>query len=100
MPAYAVLFTTEVTDEARHAEFRSRVVPLLEAKGGKFVFRGSVSEASDGNTSTSRRIAVMEFATVEQARAWVGPQSEPEYVALRELRDGASTSVSFIVEGS
>ena len=100
MPAYVVLYTTEVTDETRHAEFRSRMVPLLEAKGGKFLFRGGLSEASDGQPVGNRRIAVMEFPTVEQARAWVGPQSEQEYVALRELREGASTSMSFIVEAS
>ena len=100
MAAYAILYTTEVTDEARHAEFRSQVTALLEAKGGKFLMRGNVAEASDGDTTAHRRIAVMEFPTVEQARAWIGPQSEPEYVALRELRDGASNSISFVVEGT
>ena len=100
MPAYVVLYTTEVTDEARHAEFRSRVVSLLEAKGGKFVFRGGVSDATDGQSTAGRRIAVMEFPTAEQARAWIGPQSEPDYVALRELRDGASKAIAFVVEGS
>ena len=99
MAAYAILYTTKVTDEALHAEFRSRVTALLEAKGGKFLMRGNVSEASDGDT-TPRRIAVMEFPTAEQARAWIGPQSEPEYVALRELRDSASNSISFVVEGT
>ena len=98
MPAYVVLYTTEVTDEALHAEFRSRVVPLLEAKGGKYLMRGDVSEASDGETAAHRRMAVMEFPTVEQARAWASPQSEPEYVALRELRDSAGNYISFIVE--
>ena len=98
MAAYAILYTT-VADEALHAEFRSRQVPLLEAKGGKVVMRGPVSEATDGET-TSRRIAVMEFPTIEQASAWIGPQSEPEYVALRELRERAGTCISFVVEGS
>ncbi len=99
MSAYVVLYVTEVTDEERHAEFRSQVVPLLEAKGGKHLMRGDVSEASDGETAAHRRIVVMEFPTVEQARAWAGPQSEPEYAALRELRDSSANTISFIVEG-
>ena len=100
MPAYVILYTTEVTDEALHAEFRSRLTPLLEADGGKFLVRGDVLEATDGETTVHRRVAVMEFPTVEQARAWAGPQSEPEHAAVRELRDRASKSVSLIVEGT
>ena len=100
MAAYVILYTTEVTDEALHAEFRSRVTPLLEADGGKYLVRGDVAEASDGETTAHRRIAVMEFPTVEEARAWVGTQSEPEHAAVRDLRDRASASVSLIVEGS
>ena len=42
MAAYTVLYTTEVIDEALHAEFRSRVTSLLEAKGGKFLMRGDM----------------------------------------------------------
>lgn len=98
MSAYVIL-VTEVTDEERHAEFRSRQPSLIEAKGGKVVMRGPVAEATDGETAGGRRIAVMEFPTVEQARAWVGQQSEPDYVALRELRDSAGNVVSYIVEG-
>ena len=41
MAAYVVLYTTEVIDAALHAEFRSRVAPLLEADGGKYL-RGVV----------------------------------------------------------
>ena len=99
MPAYVILYLTEV-DEARHAEFRSRQRPLLEAKGGKIVARGPVAEATDGETTANRRIAVMEFQTVEQARAWIGPQSEPEYVALRELRDSACKCTAFVIDGT
>ena len=98
MPAYAILYTT-VVDEELHAEFRSRQPSLLEAKGGRIIMRGPVVEATDSETA-ARRIAVMEFPTAEQARAWIGPQSEPEYVALRELRERAGNCISFVIEGS
>lgn len=98
MAAYVVLYAMEITDETLHSQFRDRVEPLLNAKGGRYVFRGPLSEASDGQPTAGRRIAVMEFSTIEQAQAWVGPQSEPEYMALRELRDGGGNYTWFIIE--
>lgn len=56
-----ILYTTEVIDEELHAEFRSRVEPLLEAAGGKYIARGDVSEASDGETAAHRRIPSWSF---------------------------------------
>ena len=100
MAAYTVLYTTEVIDEALHAEFRSRVTSMLEAKGGKFLMRGDIAEASDGDTTAHRRIAVMEFPTHRTGSRLGRPQTEPEYVALRELRDRASHCISFVIEGS
>ena len=51
MAAYVILYTTEVINEALHAEFRSRVAPLLESDGGKYLVLGDVSEATDGETT-------------------------------------------------
>ena len=99
MAAYVILYTTEVTDEDLHAEFRKRVGPLLQAKGGKYLLRGDISEVIGGELTGHSRMAVMEFETVEQARDWAGySQLQGEYVALRELRDRAAKSISFIVE--
>ncbi len=99
MVAYVILYTTEVTDEARHAEFRKRVGPLLQANGGKYLVRGDISEIMGGELTGHSRMAAMEFETVEQARDWAGCSHLPgEYVALRELRDRAAKSISFIVE--
>lgn len=98
MPAYVILHTAEILDEELHAEFRRRVGPLLEAKGGKFLMRGNVSEIIGGDPSGHSRVAVMEFETTEQAQEWArDPQSPGEYAELRELRDRAARSVSLIV---
>ena len=70
MPAYVILHTTEILDEELHAEFRRRAGPLLEAKGGKYLMRGDVSETIGGSASSHTRVAVMEFETAEQAREW------------------------------
>lgn len=98
MPAYVILHTAEILDEELHAEFRRRVGPLLEAKGGKFLMRGNVSEIIGGDPSGHSRVAVMEFETTEQAQEWArDPQPPGEYAELREIRDRAARSVSLIV---
>ena len=98
MPAYVILHTTEILDGELHAEFRRRVGPLLEAKGGKYLMRGNVSEIIGGDTAGHARVAVMEFETTEQAQEWArDPQPPGEYAELRELRNRAARYVSLIV---
>ncbi len=98
MPAYVILHTSEILDEELHAEFRRRVGPLLEARGGKYLVRGNVSEVIGGNATGHTRVAVMEFETTEQAQEWArDPQPPGEYADLRELRNRAARSVSLIV---
>ena len=97
MAAYAILYTVEVRDEDLHAEFRSLVPALLEAKGDKFVSCGDVLGVT-GDGAGQRRLAVMEFPTADQAHEWVGPQTEPKYVELRELRERAGRCISYVVE--
>ena len=101
MPAYVILHTVEILDEELHAEFRRRVGPMLEARGGKYLMRGNVSEVIGGDASAHSRVAVMEFETTEQAQDWArDPQPPGEYADLRELRDRAARTVSLIVDGT
>ena len=101
MPAYVILHTTEILDEELHAEFRRRVGSLLEARGGKYLMRGNVSETIGGDTTGPARVAVMEFETTEQAQEWArDPQPPGEYAELRELRNRAARYVSLIVENT
>ena len=98
MPAYVILHTTQILDEELHAEFRRRVGPMLEAKGGKFVMRGNVSEVIGEDAAGHTRVAVMEFETTEQAQEWArDPQPAGEYAELRDLRNRAGRCVSLIV---
>ena len=80
-----------------HDEFRLRTPPLLEAHGGRFAMRGN---EVDGSVPGLRRISVMEFDTLEEARAWATVAGqEPELVELRAMRDTASTVTTTILEG-
>ena len=101
MPAYVILHTTEILDEELHAEFRRRVGPMLEARGGKYLMRGDVSEIIGEGVTGHTRVAVMEFETTEQAQEWArDPQPPGEYAELRELRNRAARNVSLIVENT
>ena len=98
MPAYVILHTSEILDEELHAEFRRRVGPMLEARGGKYLLRGDISEVIGADSTGHSRVAVMEFETTEQAQEWARDQQPPgEYANLRELRNRAARCISMIV---
>ena len=99
MAGYVVM-DIEVTDEDLHAEFRSRIPALLESRGGKFVVRGKVLEVVGADSAGERRIVVLEFPTIEQAREWPTlHQSVPEFTELREYRDRSANVNTYILEG-
>ena len=43
---------------------------MLEARGGKYLMRGDVSEIISAGVTGHTRVAVMEFETTEQAQEW------------------------------
>ena len=90
-----VITNVEVIDEALFAEFRKRVVPVAEAKGGKYLVRGETIEVVEGDW-VPQIVIVLEFETIEQAREW--PRTA-EYVELKELRQNAARVSMIIVEG-
>ena len=61
------------------AEFRERVGATVEAHGGRYLVRGGATEVADGDW-TPDRLVVIEFDSVEQARAWV---NSPEYTEIK-----------------
>ena len=101
MAAYVILDIEEVKDEEVLAEFRRRREPLLEAHGGRTLFRCDVVEAETGGLLEGRRLIVMEFETLEQARAWPNLQeSLPEAAEIRELRDrGCVVKTTIVAQG-
>ena len=86
-----------INNKEMHDEYRRRIPPLLEAHGGRFVARG---DEAGGSVPGLRRISVMEFDTLEEARRWATVAGqEPELVELRAIRDTASTVTTTILEG-
>lgn len=94
MAAY-VINDMEITDPALFDEYR-RLSPATVAQyGGRFLARGGRTETIEGHWSP-KRLVILEFPSVEQARAWV---DSVEYAPARALRQRASRSNLIIVEG-
>jgi uncharacterized protein (DUF1330 family) len=94
MSAYIVV-SVEVHDPVRYEDYRKSVLPTIEKFGGRFLVRGGKMEVLEGDWP-ARRIVIVEFPSVEIARAW---WNSPEYAAPKALRQATSHSEMILVEG-
>jgi uncharacterized protein (DUF1330 family) len=94
MAAYAIA-DLEVTDPARFAEYRQRVPETLAAYGGRFLVRGGAHEVVEGSWHP-RRLVVLEFPSLTQARRWYDSE---EYREPRAMRLAASDGNLVLVDG-
>ena len=95
MAAY-VIIDVEVTDESVYSSLREQVPAIVEAHGGRYLVQGGAAEVIRGDW-TPRRLFVIEFDSVEQAKRW---QSAPDYADLRERLSKVSRTDVVIVEGA
>jgi uncharacterized protein (DUF1330 family) len=94
MAAY-VIADIEVTDQVGYEEYRRLAGPALEAYGGRFLVRGGAIETLEG-TWQPRRLILLEFESVDQARQWY---HSPEYQEAKTIRERTARSNLVIVEG-
>jgi uncharacterized protein (DUF1330 family) len=94
MAAYIVV-QVDVKDPTRYADYRAMVPPTLERYGGRFIVRGGKTEALEGNWAP-KRFVVVEFPSVEQAKAW---WASPEYADAKALRQATSETLMIVAEG-
>ena len=94
MAAY-VINDMEVTDPEQLEGYKKLSPPTVLKYGGKFLARGGVVESVEGEWAP-KRVVILEFPSVEQARAWV---NSPEYAPARRMRQKASRSNIIIVDG-
>ena len=94
MAAY-VITDVEVTDASLYGQFLEKVTATVEGHGGKFVARGGALDVISGDWMP-KRIALLEFGSVEQAHAWL---SSPKYAALDDIRTRSSNINMVVVEG-
>ena len=94
MSAY-VITDVEVTDAGLYGQFLEKETATVEGHGGKFVARGGALDVISGDWMP-KRIALLEFGSVDQAHAWL---SSPEYTALDDIRTKSSNINMVVVEG-
>ncbi|MEW6733480.1 MAG: DUF1330 domain-containing protein [Acidobacteriota bacterium] len=94
MPAYIVV-NVEISDPVRYEEYRRLVAPTLEAYGGRYLVRGGQVEVLEGEW-TPQRFVVVEFPSLEQAKAW---WRSPEYAGPKAIRQASAHTDMIVVEG-
>ncbi len=90
-----VIVHDEIHDEALFDQFRQRVAATIEAYNGRYLVRGGATEVMDGDW-TPQRIVVVEFDSVDQAKAWL---TSPEYGEIKKIRMQAANASVIVVEG-
>lgn len=90
-----VIIDVKITDPERYQEYRTLAAATLEAYGGRYLARGGKTETLEGDWDTGR-IVVLEFDSIERARAWWASE---EYSAPKAVRQSASVTRMILVEG-
>ena len=90
-----ILIDSDITDEALFGEFADKVGDVVEAHGGKYLVRAGATEVVRGDF-TPHRVVIIEFESVERARAYV---NSSEYAPLAEILERSASSSIIIVEG-
>ena len=92
--AYAIVEVT-VTDPQLFQEYAKAVPATIAAYGGRYLVRGGAVDSKEGGWAP-RRVVVLEFPSMDQARKWY---DSAEYKPLLEMRLKAANSKLILVEG-
>ncbi len=95
MSAY-VIVELNVTDAKLYDEYKKLVPATVEKYGGRFAVRGGKVDSMEGGWNPAR-IVVLEFPSMEKARAWYG---SPEYAPALAMRLKAANAKLILVEGA
>ncbi len=93
-PAYIVA-RVEVSDWDRYRQYMAHTPRVIAQFGGRFLVRGGEAVILEGPDDGLRTV-ILEFPSLEQAKAFY---ASPEYGAVKALREGAGTGSFTAVEG-
>lgn len=94
MPAY-IIVDVKITDPSRYEDYKKLTPASLVPFQGKFIVRGGPTETLEGDW-TPGRIVVLEFPTLERAKAW---WSSAGYAPAKAIRQSASVTQMIVAEG-
>ena len=94
MPAYWVA-RSKINDPVEYKKYTDRVPGIIGKFGGKVLARGGRYQILEG-PAKFHRFVVIEFPSLEQAKAWWASE---EYAEAKALRQRCATTRLTIVEG-
>jgi len=94
MPAYVVA-DVNVFDPEKFEEYKKTAGPTSAEFGGKYLVRGGKLDALEGQWAPTR-LVIIEFPSMEKAKAWWDSQS---YAGPKAIRQACATSNFIVVEG-
>jgi uncharacterized protein (DUF1330 family) len=90
-----VISEVEILDEQLGNEYRALAAASIEQFGGRYLVRGAEPLVPEGE-STTRRIVIVEFPTMERLKEWYASAA---YAQALELRARALERRLMFVEG-
>jgi uncharacterized protein (DUF1330 family) len=94
MAAY-IVGKIDVTNWDRYREYTKVTPGVIKKYDGKFMVRGGDMVTLEG-PEASQRIILLEFPTLEKAKAFY---NSPEYREARKLREGAANAQLIAIQG-
>jgi uncharacterized protein (DUF1330 family) len=85
----------DIFDAEVYGRYTARSPAIIAKYGGRILARGGATEILEGNP-LKRRVVVIEFPSMEAARAFY---YSPEYQEARDIRAPASAADFVIVQG-
>lgn len=94
MKAY-VIVDVVINDPVLYDDYKKLTPASLEPFEGKFIVRGGATETLEGDWKPGR-IVILEFPSLEKAKAW---WSSDIYAPAKALRQSASVTRMIVAEG-
>jgi len=94
MKTYCIVYES-VDDPKLFEQYRSQVMPTIEAYQGRFIVRGGAFTVLEGEMP-HQRVAILEFPSREKAEEWY---RSPAYQRILPLRTGAARCQFIMVDG-
>jgi uncharacterized protein (DUF1330 family) len=95
--AASIIARVEGRDMAWTTDYVPKTMALMQKHGGKvLVGSGAVMETLEGEAKLPSTLIVLEFPSMEQAKAWY---HDPEYAPLIKVRQTGSDANIIVVAG-
>lgn len=91
---YYIAEVFEISNQDQFNKYAAGVPKTIEKYGGHYIVRGGKTKSLEG--AEPKRIVVIAFNSMADAERWY---NSLEYSAIRPIRQGATKSRGFVVEG-